>query len=227
MANGQTICVLSITTEPRITMSTNLEALVEQTIDSTIRNIDPGDPKSYEKWVAELDRLEAALCKAEGLLNRLELLAMVRSTRIFLASDLEETDFVLGRSAEFLRDFPASTPSYFNVAFHRLQALHVAGEHENEIREALEIIRLPEIVGSEFLFLLDAWRVRHPNTIPEAADILAKTQAAIVNFREHGYEGLLDIDSSSRFEETLEALVERIRSIYQAKADAVLASRRP
>jgi|SRR5215217_5487186 len=204
-------------------MVADLKALVEQTVDATIRSFNPDDLQSYDHWDAELRRLEDLLVEATFLPEQQIFLALVRAQRIGMAYDLGKVDLVLEQSTQFVRSFPASFPSFFLVATLRARALHITGAHEEELEEILRLVMKPEIHGSEFIFLLENLAKRHPGSLPSDELLAAKMREAISALREQGYDILSPGDVfESQLEQTALRVASEIRQENQAKAEDLL-----
>lgn len=201
-------------------MVDSLKDRVEQLVDATIRSFNPRDPASYEHWSVELERAEQSLEDSAAFPERQGLLASVLCARIDLAFDVGNIDFVLEHSARFLRVFRPGQPSFFTVATSRARALHIAGSHDQELREVMELVREPAIRGSEYVFLLENLCRRHPGSLPAEAHLVAKMKETLREF-----DGLSLAAADDRgLEVTVLEVAAALRQANLAQARAVLAN---
>jgi hypothetical protein len=162
--------------------------LAERAIDSSIRGFNPQNSDSYYTLDRELKSAEDALRDMPEA--DLRALVSVRAERIRIASEVGRFGFVLEETANLLYDFPPSTPVFFIVTARRLMALHETGRHEEEIQEALQYAAIPELRGSEYLYLLADLSRRHPGRLPADDDLWLKLEESIETLRALGYDTL-------------------------------------
>ncbi len=199
----------------------DLKNLVERTIDSTIRGFDPEDRTSYERWDLELKHAEDSL-RAASELDSL-LLASVCAERIRIAFEVAKFDVVIELTAQFLHDFPGTDPSYSVVALWRGSALHAAGDHEEEVREILQIARKPELHGSEYVHLLASLSKRHPGCLPADEDLWQKLKQTIDGLHALGYDTLpRAVNGPMHLEELAGRVTDELRRVNRARGEALL-----
>jgi hypothetical protein len=200
----------------------DVKALVDRAIDSTIRGFNPDEPSSFERWDKELQELEDLL-RDKTSSGKQDLLATVQGQRIALAYEIGRFDLVLDRSSRFVLAYPASHPSFSNVAVLRMRALHSTGAHKAEIYETLAIARRPEIKGGEYVSLLENLGVRHPGSIPSDEQLSAKLMEAISELNAQGYEITLPIASGkTQLDETAMRVASELRRANRAKSEELL-----
>lgn len=203
-------------------MDVGLKRLVERVVDSAIRGFDPEDPGSYDKWDLELGRVEDSLRSLAAELDPL-LLPAVCAERIRIASEAGKSELVSERSAHFLREFPASVPSFSWVASLRLRALHAAEAHKEEVREGLGFARAPELQGGEYVYLLSGLCKRHPGCLPVDEDLWQKLQRSIDDLRAQGYDTLpRAVGSPVQLEEAVSLVAEELRRVNRERGEALL-----
>jgi len=203
-------------------VTVDLKELVERTIDSTIREFNPDDRDSYNRWDAELERVEKSLRGSTAELDPM-LLPSICAERIRVNFEVGNFDLVTSSTAEFLEEFPASVPSFSLVASLRVSALHAMQAHEEEVREALKIGMMPEIGGSEYVYLLASLSERHPGCLPEDVDLWNKLQQAVDDLREQGYDQLPQVlDGPTRLEESAQRIADDLRRINRELGEALL-----
>jgi hypothetical protein len=196
--------------------------LAESAIDATIRGFDPEDRNSYEGWDRELKHAEDSLRSSASELDPL-LLASVRAERIRIAFEVGRFGLVLEMTDEFLLIFPATFPSFSLVASLRTSALHATGAHEEEIREALQLARKPELRGSEYVHLLASLSKRHPGCLPIEEDLWRKLEQAIHDLRAQGYDMLPHpVNGPSQLEEMAGRVADELRRVNWERGESLL-----
>jgi hypothetical protein len=197
--------------------------LVEKTVGGAIRVIRSDDREALERCDSELQRVEALLLSGEPDSDAPDLLAQIRSTRVFLAADVGDSEAVLRQSGEFLKDCPLTSLDCFNVFTLRLRTLHASGHHREELREALEATMNPEIHGEHLILILEGLATRHPGSLAEMPILQEKIRTTLSELRMTGYTNLpspaqenMDLDRTA-----LDA-AEEIRRNNQARATAFL-----
>lgn len=203
-------------------VTVDLKDLVERTIDFAIREFNPDDRDSYNRWDHELERVEEALRSSPAQLDP-TLLSSICAARIRVAFEVGDFDVVISRTADFLDEFPASLPSFSLAASLRVSALHAVEAHEEEVREALKIGKMPEIGGSEYVYLLAGLSKRHPGCLPEDVELWEKLQQAVDDLREQGYDQLPQVLAGpTRVEESAQRIADDLRRINQQLGEALL-----
>lgn len=203
-------------------MLNDLGTLVEQAIDAAIRFHIPGDLNSYSQLDSELQRAESLLLSAEPSPGRQDLLASVRAMRIDMAYDVENLDFVLALTSRFLQEVPASHPSFFSTILLRLRTLHRIGAHEEEIQTCAEIIKRPEVQGSEYVYLLEHLGRLHSGNIPEDGVLMEKMKEAVEALSAQGYS-LPKNTHDPKLEQIAVEVAAELRRANRARGDAILA----
>lgn len=202
-------------------MSEDLEALVEITLDRVIRSFDPGNSESYRKSEVALQELERRLGDLQ--VDSSYLLPRILAQRISLAFAAGETDLVLKVGARFLQVYEPSLPSYSVVAPLYARALHMVGEHEQESSFVHNLVRLPEVRGSDFLYLLENLVRRHPGSLLDQIALLPKLKDEIENLREEGYPGLPETSGQLiEMEQLVLAAASELRRANKERAEALL-----
>lgn len=203
-------------------MLDDTNALVDKAIDSTIRGFNPDEPSSFDRWDRELQEVEELL-RDKTPPGKQDLLAAVEAQRIVLAYEIGRFDLVLDRSSRFVLTYPASHPSFSNVAVLRMRSLHSTGAHEAEIQETLAIARRPEIKGGEYVSLLENLGVRHPGSIPSDEQLSAKLIEAISALNAQGYKIAPPIASGkTRLDEVAILVARELRRVNRAKSEELL-----
>lgn len=200
----------------------NIAAVAEQAIDETIRFYVPGDPDSFNRWNAELERVEDFLVSVEPSPDQRGLLASVRARRIDMAYDVDKLDLVLLWSAQFLQEVPATHSSFFVTVLLRLRALHRTGAHEEEVQTCLEVVRRPEVRGSEYVYLLEHLSHLHPGNISADKALAAKMQEAIDALSAQGYS-LPENSHDGDLEQIAIRIANDLRKANRARGESLLA----
>lgn len=197
----------------------NPRLFAKKVVDATIREFDPLDPNSYEKWDLELRDAEASLRKDAQLDSAL--LASVCAERIRIAFEAGRFDAAMTQTSSFLREFPAAS-GYSSVASLRVSALHEIGAHEEEAREVLELARMPSLIGSEYLYFLASFGRRHPGSLPSDNALRHKLQESIDDLRSQGYVTLPFAEESMQVDEIAVRAADELRRIHRARGEALL-----
>lgn len=202
-------------------MSKDLERLVEINLDHVIRNFDPGSSESYRRCDVGLQELERRLGDLQ--VDSSHLLARVLAQRISLASAAGETGLVLKVGARFLHSYEPSLPSYSVVAPLYARALHMAGEHEQESSFVYNLVRLSEVRGSDFLYLLENLARRHPGSLSDQITLLPKLKEEIESLREESCQSLPETSGQLiDLEQLVLAAAAELRRANRARAEALL-----
>lgn len=200
----------------------NLKELVDKTIDAAIRGFDPQDRDSYDRWDLKLRHVEDSLRNTTSERDPL-LLASLCAERIRIAFEAEKFHLVIRRTADYLRDFSATTPSFSFVASLRASALHAIGAHEEEVREVLQTATEPELRGSEYVYLLASLSERHPGCLPADEDLWQKLRQSIDDLRAQGYETLPQaVGGPMQLEEMAGRVADELRRVNKGRGEALL-----
>jgi hypothetical protein len=206
----------------------DLESQVENTIDQVIRSFSPANPQSYDHWDHELERLGQALADSTDLPSKELLLGSVLAERIRLAFETGKLDRVVALTALFLRNTRTEHPSWDYVLGRRAHALHLLGNHDQELSEVLKAVQRADSRGSEFLYLLAGLGARHPGIIVADAEMVSKTTEAVALLRSMGYERLTPPSGDpAQFENELHAIVTELKRVNRAKGEALLSGKSP
>jgi hypothetical protein len=206
-------------------MTTDLVGLAESTIDAAIRSFRPGDDSSYDHWDSELQHVESLLGESLPTPESQHVFARVRAYRISMTFEVGRYELVLELSGHFIYDVPVDHPSYFTVADLRACCLHMAGAHDEEVRELLDLIRRPEIQNRDYIAYVEHLAKMHPGSVPQDKELVKKMRNAIAELRTLGYDTL---PAPAESEETgLEQLametLNELRRVNRKKGEALLA----
>jgi hypothetical protein len=205
-------------------MTDDLTACVQAAIDASIRSFQPGDEESFAFWDTELEKAESLFTTSELNAEKRSLLSSLRAQRIHLAFEMERHDVVLRSSADFIRDVPASHPSFLGVAIIRAHALHLMGAHEEEIREILDLARKPELQVGDLISLLTPIAKAHPGSIPNDALLRNRMEEAISRLRTmDNYESLPAMADNISLEEAVLWVSGEVRRINRKLTEALIA----
>lgn len=204
-------------------MTTDIVSLAEATIDAAIRSFLPGDEKGYSQWDAELQRVESLLGESRSTSEGRRVFASVRALRISMAFDVDRHELVLKLSGQFAQDVPVDDPSYFTVADLRACCLHIAGAHDQEVRELLDLIQKPEIPNHDFMAYIERLARRHPGNVPQDQDLVDRMKNAIAELRAMGYDSLPEDQGDTGLERLAMETLSEVRRVNRKKGEALLA----
>jgi hypothetical protein len=204
-------------------MTDDLTVRVKTAIDASIRSFQPGDEESFAFWDAELEKVESLFMRSELTAEKQSLLSYLRAHRVHLAFEVEKHDVVLRKSADFIRDVPASHPSFLGLAITRAHTLHLAGAHEEEIRETLDLARKPELHVGDFISLLAPIAKWHPGSIPNDTLLRKKMEEAISQLRTmDDYKSLPTVNNDLSLEESVLQVSNEVRRINRKLTEALI-----
>lgn len=196
--------------------------LAESVIDAAIRSFCPGDYSSYVHWDSELQHVESLLDESLPTPEGQHAFARVRAHRIALIFEAGRHELVVELSGHFIHHVPVEHPSYFTVADLRASCLHMAGAHEEEVRELLDLIRKPEVQNHDYMAYIEHLARVHPGSVPQDQDLVDKMQNAIAELRALGYDSLPENQETELGRLAIETLSE-VRRVNREKGEALLA----
>lgn len=205
-------------------MTESLEDIVEEAIDRVIRSFSPDDHDTFGDCDSELQRVEALLSSSEPEPDVLALLARIHACRISLAAEIGDAGAIVRQSEYFLKTYPPAGLDSANVRAWRLRALHVLGRHSDELRETLEAAKMPEVLGEDFVLLLEGLAKRHPGSLASEALLQKKMRDVLKQLGLAGYANLPAGDEvNADLERVALATAAEFRRVNEVRTNAILA----